>query len=98
TGLLAYDVEARKLSELVPGFKTLGRANRGSSLGTRFVYRDADGIHVVDPAAKSERLVLPQPPSGAYTGVACRDATWFAVRASTSADIWMRTVPDQGIK
>jgi eukaryotic-like serine/threonine-protein kinase len=91
TGLLLYDVETKKLSEAVPGDKTLGRVQRGSSFGNRFVYRDADGIHVMDLAAKSERLVLPHPPSGAYTNVACRSTACFVVRGSNSADIWMRT-------
>ncbi len=89
--LLLYDVETKKLSEPVPGYRTLGRANRGSSFGSRFVYRDADGIHVTDLAAKSDRLVLPHPPSGAYTNVACRNAACFVVRGNNSADIWMRT-------
>jgi len=95
TGVFAYDVESRKLSELVPGLRTLGRAQRGSSLGSRFVYRDTDGIHLIDPAARSERLLLPQPPSSGYVGVACRATTCITVRVSTSADIWMRTEAEE---
>jgi serine/threonine protein kinase len=91
TSLLLYDVEARKLSEPLPGFKTLGRAQRGSTLGSRFVYRDADGIHLVDPAARNERLVLPHPASGGYNNIACRGTMCVAVRVTTSADVWMRT-------
>jgi hypothetical protein len=90
-GLLVYDVETKKLSEPAPGLKTLGRASRGSSLGTRFVYRDADGIHVFDPAAKTDKLVLPHPPSGLYNSIACRNTSCYLVRGSNSADIWMRT-------
>jgi Tol biopolymer transport system component len=89
--LLVYDVETKKLSEPAPGLKTLGRASRGSSLGTRFVYRDADGIHVFDPAAKTDKLVLPHPPSGLYNSIACRNTSCYLVRGSNSADIWMRT-------
>ena len=92
--LLVYDIEAKKLVEPVPGFKTLGRANRGSSLGSRFVYRDMDGIHVVDPGDKTDRLVLPHPAGGTYNNVACRNAVCFLIRGSTGADIWMRTVPE----
>jgi Tol biopolymer transport system component len=91
TSLLVYDIETKKLSEPVPGLKTLGRANRGSILGSRFIYRDTDGIHVADPASKTDRLVLPHPPSGAYNTIACRGTVCYAVRGSTSADIWMRT-------
>jgi eukaryotic-like serine/threonine-protein kinase len=91
TSLLVYDVETKKLSEPVPGLKTLGRANRGSVLGSRYIYRDTDGIHVADPASKTDRLVLPHPPSGGYNTIACRGTVCYAVRGSTSADIWMRT-------
>jgi Tol biopolymer transport system component len=91
TGLLVYDVDAKKLSEPAPGVKTVGRAQRGSSLGSRFVYRDADGIHLVDPAAQTDRLVLPHPSSGFYNNIVCRNTTCFVIRVSNSADIWMRT-------
>ncbi len=90
TGLLAYDLATKKLTDVVPGLKTLGRAWRGSSLGNRLVYRDVDGIHVADPAARTDRLVVPNPPSGDYGAVACRASTCYAVRADNSADIWMR--------
>ncbi|HYX20653.1 MAG TPA: hypothetical protein VFA98_07390, partial [Thermoanaerobaculia bacterium] len=95
TGLLVYDVETKKLSEPVPGVKTLGRAQRGASLGGRFLYRDTDGIHVIDPAAKTDRVALPHPPGGLYGNVACRNATCYLVRVSSSADIWMRTEADE---
>ena len=90
-GLLAYDVTAKTLTEPVPGLKTLGRAQRGSTLGSRFIYRDADGIHEADLAGKTDRLVVPHPPSGRYNNVACRGTSCFVVRANNSADIWMRT-------
>ncbi len=95
TGLLVYDVETKKLSDPVPGLKTLGRVQRGSSLGRRFVYRDIDGIHVVDLAARTDRLELPHPPSGVYTNVACRNSTCYLVRGSVSADVWMRTEAEE---
>ena len=91
TGLLVFDVETKKLSEPVPGAKTLGRAQRGTSLGHRFLYRDTDGIHVVDPAAHTDRIALAHPAAGTYIGVACRSTTCFLVRGSASSDIWMRT-------
>jgi len=94
TGLLAYDVEAKKLSEPVPGLRTRGRANRGSALGARVVYTDTDGIHVADPAARSDRLLLPHPSTGAYANVACRAQTCYAIRVSHNADIWLRTAPE----
>ncbi|HKD16400.1 MAG TPA: protein kinase [Thermoanaerobaculia bacterium] len=91
TALLAYDISSKKLSELVPGLKTLGRALRGSFLGNRLAYRDADGIHIADPSARVDRLDVPNPPSGSYSTVACRTSVCYAVRADNSADIWMRT-------
>jgi len=95
TGLLVYDVETKKLSEPVPGVKTLGRVQRGSSLGRRFVYRDTDGIHLVDLAARTDRLEILHPASGVYTNVACRNSTCYLVRGSVSADIWMRTEAEE---
>jgi len=94
-GLLVYDVDTKKLSEPVPGVKTLGKVQRGTTSGNRFVYRDADGIHLVDPFAKTDRLVLPHPPNGVYVNIACRDATCYLVRGSTSSDIWMRTEAEE---
>ena len=91
TGLLAYDVGTKKLSEAVTGFQTLGRASRASSWGNRLAFRDADGIHLVDLMARTERLVLPNPPTGVYNNLACRNATCYAVRAGNSSDVWMRT-------
>jgi Tol biopolymer transport system component/predicted Ser/Thr protein kinase len=91
TALLAYEIASKKLSEIVPGLKTLGRATRGSFLGNRIAYRDADGIHIADPGARIDRLVVPNPPSGNYSTVACRTPVCYAVRADNSADIWMRT-------
>jgi len=91
TALLAYDVETRKTAEVVPGLKTLGRVQRGSVLGNRVVYRDSDGLHVADPDTRTDRLVLPNPPSGSYITVACRASVCYGVRNSNSADIWMRT-------
>ena len=89
--LLSYDVETKKLTEIVPGYKTLGRAQRGSSLGSRYVYRDTDGLHITDPAAKTDRLVVPHPPSGALNNLACRGSVCYVIRTRTTADIWMRT-------
>ena len=91
TALLAYDLSSKKLSEVVPGLKTLGRAWRGSFLGNRVAYRDSDGIHVADPDARIDRLIVPNPPGSNYATVACRPSVCYAVRASNSADIWMRT-------
>jgi hypothetical protein len=91
TSLLAYDVETKKLSETVTGFKTLGRASRGSSWGNRLAFRDADGVHLADLTARTERLVLANPPSGVYNNLACRNATCYVVRAGNSSDVWMRT-------
>jgi len=93
-GLLVYDPETKKLSEPIPGSKTLGRAQRGTSLGRRFLYRDTDGIHVVDPVAHTDRVAVVHPPGGTYINLACRNTTCFLVRASSSADIWMRTEAD----
>ena len=92
--LLTYDIETKKLTETVPGYRTLGRAQRGSSLGSRLIYRDIDGLHVADPAVKTDRLVVPHPPSGAINNLACRGSVCYVIRARTTADIWMRTEPE----
>ena len=91
TSLLAYDVETKKLSVAVTGFKTLGHASRASSWGDHLAFRDADGIHLADLTAKTERLVLPNPPSGVYNNLACRNATCYVVRVGSNSDVWMRT-------
>jgi Tol biopolymer transport system component len=90
-GLFAYEVAAKKLSGAFSGVRTRGQATRGSALGTRLVYRDADGIHIADPGPGTDRLVLPHPGAGTYTNVACRAATCYALRVSDNADIWQRT-------
>jgi tricorn protease-like protein len=93
-GLLVYDPLAKTVSQPFRGIPTGGRATRGSALGERLVYRDADGIHVADPAAGTDRLVLPHTSAGNYGSIACRGATTcYAVRSSDNADIWQRTTP-----
>ncbi len=90
-GLVSYDPAAKTLTA-IPGARTLGRADRGSFIGERFAYRDADGIHVMDLARGSDRLVLPHGQVGNYGQIVCRSpTTCYALRISNNADIWERT-------
>ncbi|MFY9552580.1 MAG: hypothetical protein WAU32_15650, partial [Thermoanaerobaculia bacterium] len=96
-GLLVYDSVAKTVSQPFRGIQTGGRATRGSALGERLVYRDADGVHVADPAAGTDRLILSHTSAGNYGSIACRGATTcYAVRSSDNADIWQRTMPEAG--
>ncbi len=93
-GLAVYDAVAKTLSQPFRGTRTAGRA-RGSALGERLVYRDSDGVHVADPAAGTDQLVLPHTSAGDYGSLACRGTTTcYVVRSSDNADIWQRTVAE----
>ena len=93
-GLFAYDVGGEEAARTpFPAIKTLGtRQTRASALGNRFVYRDVDGMHVVDPAPATDRLVSPHPAVGSYTIVACRGTTvCYAARVTETPTSGMRT-------
>ena len=91
-GLVFYSPETNTLSEPIRNIPTQGTARRGGFLGSRAVYLDADGIHVADPAAGSDHLVVPYTDVGRYSYVTCRGTTTcYCVRASDNADIWQRT-------
>jgi tricorn protease len=90
-GLTFYSPDSNTLSDPIPGLKTGGTARRGSFLGNRIAFLDADGVHVADPATGTNRLVLPSADVGRYSYITCRDATTcYGDRASDNADIWLR--------
>ncbi len=91
-GLAFYSPDTNTLSDPIPGIKTGGGALRGGFLGERLIYTDIDGIRVADPAAGTERLVLPSTDVGRYSDITCRDATTcYGDRTSDNSDLWMRT-------
>ena len=91
-GLIFYSPETNTLSEPVRGITTGGTARRGGFLGSRAVFIDSDGVHVADPAAGTDRLVLPSTDVGSYGHIICHGTTTcYAVRTSDNADIWERT-------
>lgn len=91
-GLVFYTPGDKALSEPIRGVKTSGNARRGGFLGSRPVFIDADGIHVVDPASGTDRLVVAYTDVGRYSYVTCRGTTTcYGVRSSDNADIWLRT-------
>jgi serine/threonine protein kinase len=89
-GLILYDVDAQKFESAFPNFSTEGWARRGAALGTRFLYRDNDGLHVADPATGTVSPPFSQGSSSAGS-VACRGLVCYAARVTENADIWMRT-------
>ena len=92
-GLVFYSPEFNTVSDPIRGIPTAGTARRGGFLADRIVFSDSDGIHVVDPAAGTDRLVVPHTDVGRYNSVTCRGGTTcYAVRMSDNADIWQRTV------
>ena len=90
SGLILYDADARKFESAFPGFGTEGWARRGAAIGTRFLYRDNDGLHVADPATGTVSSPFSQGSSSAGS-VACRGLVCYAARVTENADIWMRT-------
>ena len=91
-GLAFYTPETNVLSEPIHGVTTRGNARRGGFLGDRPVFIDVDGIHIVDPAAGTDRLVVAYTDVGRYSYVTCRGTTTcYGVKASDNADIWQRT-------
>ncbi|HEY1435839.1 MAG TPA: protein kinase [Thermoanaerobaculia bacterium] len=91
-GLLFYSPDTDTLSEPIRGVPTRGNARRGGFLGNRAVFVDSDGIHIVDPAAGTDRLVVAYTDVGRYSYVTCRGTTTcYGVRASDNADVWLRT-------
>ena len=92
-GLVFYSPDTNTLSEPLRGITTRGNARRGGFLGNRLVYIDVDGVHVADPAAGTDRLVVPYTDVGRYSYVTCRGTTsCYGVRSNDNADIWQRTI------
>jgi dipeptidyl aminopeptidase/acylaminoacyl peptidase len=98
-GLVLYDADARKFELAFPGVTTEGWARRGSRVGSRFLYRDNDGLHIADPATGTVSPAFSQGSSSAGS-VACRGLVCYAARVTENADIWMRTTaePDAASK
>ncbi len=91
-GLVFYSPESNTLSEPIRRVATGGVARRGGFLGDRLILLDSDGVHVIDPAAGTDRLAVPTTDAGRYSYITCRDATTcYAARASDNADIWLRS-------
>jgi len=96
-GLAFYSPESNTLSEPIRGVATHGLARLGGFLGDRLILLDNDGVHVIDPAAGADRLVVPTTDTGRYSYITCRDATMcYAARASDNADIWLRSEAEVG--
>jgi len=97
-GLVFYFPESNTLSEPIRGVTTRGLARRGSFLGDRLILLDSDGVHAIDPAAGTDRLVVPTTDAGGrYSYITCREATMcYAARASDNADIWLRSEAEAG--
>ncbi|MEP6995918.1 MAG: hypothetical protein ABI968_15455, partial [Acidobacteriota bacterium] len=94
-GMVFYSPETNTLSDPIRGIHTAGAARRGAFLESRIVFVDADGVHVADPGAGTDRLVLPYAGASRYSNVKCRGVnTCYGVRASDNADIWMRTAEE----
>jgi serine/threonine protein kinase/Tol biopolymer transport system component len=93
SGLILYDPNTSKFESAFPGFGTEGWARRGAAVGTRFLYRDNDGLHIADPATGTVTPAFSQGSSSAGS-VGCRGLVCYAARVTENADIWMRTAAE----